>query len=153
MPIFSFLIVGLISVTLSGCQSDISPTREIPPLMTDTPGNLEVTSPTLPAATRTVASPQETMTPTGTGPAGCLEKQGRLEKHQFDSKIIGKSQRVNVYLPPCYDPEMEGGYPVLFMLHGQGQNENFWVDAGIAEKSDSADPLRPGWPIPGSDAL
>lgn len=137
MPIFFILVAGLILFTLSGCQPVNPQNLVTPPEMTDIPETKKVPSPTVLAATLTKAAPMATMTPAGTEPAGCLENRGRLEKHQFASKIIGKSQRVNVYLPPCYDPENEDGYPVLFMLHGQGQNENFWVDAGIAEKSDA----------------
>ena len=44
---------------------------------------------------------------------------------------------MNVYTPPCYDPQLDEGYPALILLHGQGQNENFWVDAGLAETSDN----------------
>jgi enterochelin esterase-like enzyme len=137
MLIFSILAAGLIFSTLSGCQPLFSQNLVTPPQVTELTEAKEAAKPTVPAATSTRAAPLVTKTPTETEPASCLENKGRLEMHQFESRIVGKSQRVNVYLPPCYDPENKDGYPLLFMLHGQGQNENFWVDAGIAESSDA----------------
>ncbi len=36
--------------------------------------------------------------------------------------------RVNVYLPPGYDPDSKHGYPVLYLLHGQGDAYDSWAN-------------------------
>jgi enterochelin esterase-like enzyme len=37
-----------------------------------------------------------------------------------------------VFLPPCYDPLHPGGYPVLYLLHGQGMDESGWNTMGAS---------------------
>jgi S-formylglutathione hydrolase FrmB len=37
--------------------------------------------------------------------------------------------RVNVYLPPGFDPGSDRRYPVLYLLHGQGDAYDSWVNA------------------------
>jgi enterochelin esterase family protein len=52
---------------------------------------------------------------------------GVLQRLEYHSKAIDKAREVLVYLPPGYD----GGtarYPVLYLLHGAGGDENVWPD-------------------------
>lgn len=47
-------------------------------------------------------------------------RPGRLERiPAFESKILGNSREVTVYLPAGYDEKDEGRYPVLYMQDGQ----------------------------------
>ena len=49
---------------------------------------------------------------------------GRLEMVEYDSKTVGARRRMQVYTPPGY---AEGhAYPVLYLLHGIGGDENEW---------------------------
>ena len=42
-------------------------------------------------------------------------------------------RRMNVYLPPHYD-ETNESYPVLYLLHGSGGDENAWLDLGFVNR-------------------
>lgn len=43
-------------------------------------------------------------------------KRGRIEKHEFSSKILGNTRLIQVYLPPHYTPG--GSYPAIFVQDG-----------------------------------
>lgn len=43
--------------------------------------------------------------------------------------------RYRVYLPPCYASETSA-YPVVYLLHGQGFDENQWLSMGLAKRMD-----------------
>ncbi len=47
------------------------------------------------------------------------------------------SRMYYVYTPPRYDADMAGGYPTVYMLHGFGGNENYFV--GLFNAVDAAD--------------
>jgi len=49
-----------------------------------------------------------------------------LERIEFPSAILGKTMALYVYLPPGYSPERE--WPVLYLLHGFGNNEIEWFE-------------------------
>ncbi len=51
--------------------------------------------------------------------------QGRVEAFEYDSTVTGTRRKANVYLPPDYSPETK--YPVLYLLHGIGGDENEWL--------------------------
>ncbi|MCU1231375.1 MAG: putative alpha-dextrin endo,6-alpha-glucosidase, partial [Acidobacteria bacterium] len=49
-----------------------------------------------------------------------VPRAGRLEKiHQFESKILGNTREITIYLPPSYNDRPEARYPVLYMQDGQ----------------------------------
>lgn len=52
---------------------------------------------------------------------------GKLELIEYDSKTVGTRRRMQVYTPPGYSSERK--YPVLYLLHGIGGDENEWVGA------------------------
>ena len=57
--------------------------------------------------------------------------QGTLERVDYDSKTVGVKRWMEVYTPPGYTTEKK--YPVLFLLHGIGGNENReWTRGGAA---------------------
>jgi enterochelin esterase-like enzyme len=56
---------------------------------------------------------------------------GILERVDYDSKTVGIKRWMEVYTPPGYSNEKK--YPVLFLLHGIGGNENReWTRNGVA---------------------
>jgi len=56
----------------------------------------------------------------------------------MDSEILGGSRKYAVYLPPDYETS-ERSYPVLYLLHGGGDDQTGWVQFGevlhIADKA------------------
>jgi enterochelin esterase-like enzyme/lysophospholipase L1-like esterase len=62
-------------------------------------------------------------------PAGFAEpqagaSQGRVEEFSYDSAVTGTRRKASVYLPPGYSAERR--YPVLYLLHGIGGNQDEW---------------------------
>jgi uncharacterized protein len=51
--------------------------------------------------------------------------KGKLELIDYDSKTVGTTRKANVYTPPGYATDKK--YPVLYLLHGIGGDENEWV--------------------------
>jgi enterochelin esterase-like enzyme len=69
-------------------------------------------------------------------PAGFDKKRddiphGNLELVEYDSKSVGARRKANVYTPPGYSSDKK--YPVLYLLHGIGGDENEWVRGGHPE--------------------
>ncbi len=54
---------------------------------------------------------------------------GTLAARWYHSEGIGKDRRMNVYTPFGYENNKEK-YPVLYLLHGSGGDENEWVIFG-----------------------
>jgi enterochelin esterase family protein len=53
--------------------------------------------------------------------------------HQFyASRVRGIDVGMEVYTPPGYDPRAATLYPVVYLLHGFGDREDAWIDAGHA---------------------
>jgi enterochelin esterase-like enzyme len=54
------------------------------------------------------------------------------------SKILGGVRKYAVYLPPCYEISNRS-YPVLYLLHGAGDDQSGWIQFGevlhIADKA------------------
>lgn len=44
-----------------------------------------------------------------------------------DSKAMGKTMKYNVWLPPKFDANT--AYPILYLLHGAGDDQNAWLDS------------------------
>jgi S-formylglutathione hydrolase FrmB len=55
---------------------------------------------------------------------------GRAECNSLPSKILERSIPYCVLLPPSYDAEKSRRYPVLYFLHGLGDNEQFFIHTG-----------------------
>ena len=51
--------------------------------------------------------------------------------HWYDSKATGTRRRVHVYTPPGYSASTKK-YPVLYLLHGAGDNDAHWAALGRA---------------------
>ncbi|HEY3283577.1 MAG TPA: alpha/beta hydrolase-fold protein, partial [Armatimonadota bacterium] len=55
---------------------------------------------------------------------------GVVHRHVYHSQAIGDERDFYVYTPPGYDPKAATKYPVLFLLHGMGDNATSWVVVG-----------------------
>jgi enterochelin esterase-like enzyme len=53
---------------------------------------------------------------------------GRLETVEYESKTVGAKRKARVYTPPGYTADMK--FPVLYLLHGIGGDENEWPRGG-----------------------
>jgi enterochelin esterase-like enzyme len=51
---------------------------------------------------------------------------GEVREHWYYSDITGKWRRAFVYTPPDYESTPAKKYPVLYLLHGAGENERGW---------------------------
>lgn len=56
---------------------------------------------------------------------------GSITKVWYDSPTLGMKRRVSVYTPPSYD-SATGRFPVLYLLHGMGGDEEAWLTQGRA---------------------
>lgn len=56
---------------------------------------------------------------------------GKLETIEYDSKSVGNKRHAVVYTPPGYSADQK--YPVLYLLHGIGGDENEWRRGGHPE--------------------
>jgi enterochelin esterase-like enzyme len=56
---------------------------------------------------------------------------GKLEMVEYDSKSVGTKRKALVYTPPGYSAGQK--YPVLYLLHGIGGDENEWRRGGHPE--------------------
>src|SRR5258708_1266055 len=54
--------------------------------------------------------------------------RGKVETVGYDSKTVGARRPLILYMPPGYPKE--GKYPVLYLLHGIGDDETGWVQKG-----------------------
>ncbi|MGI9333306.1 MAG: alpha/beta hydrolase [Gammaproteobacteria bacterium] len=67
-------------------------------------------------------------TATGAAPADVIQ-------HDFFSTALGGEMRYSVYVPPGYDDAGAQRYPVVYLLHGVGDNNKAWVKRGKVEES------------------
>ncbi len=51
---------------------------------------------------------------------------GDVREHWYFSVITGKWRRAFIYTPPDYEKNTGKRYPVLYLLHGAGENERGW---------------------------
>ena len=54
---------------------------------------------------------------------------GQIRSIKYYSEINGIYRHINVYVPASYEKGKKR-YPVLYLLHGMGENENGWVEQG-----------------------
>jgi enterochelin esterase-like enzyme len=55
---------------------------------------------------------------------------GRVSQQWYLSKVTGAWRRAFVYTPPDYDTNARARYPVLYLLHGWGEDETGWYRQG-----------------------
>ena len=57
---------------------------------------------------------------------------GNVSKVWYDSPTLGTQRRMTVYTPAGYEKNTKTKYPVLYLLHGSGGDEDAWSDLGRA---------------------
>jgi enterochelin esterase-like enzyme len=57
--------------------------------------------------------------------------RGKLETVEYDSTTVGDKRKARVYTPPGYTKVYK--YPVLYLLHGIGGDENEWARGGAPD--------------------
>jgi enterochelin esterase-like enzyme len=55
---------------------------------------------------------------------------GQVINETYESKVLGFERKLTVYTPPGYTKEKK--YPVLYLLHGSGDDQTGWVQKGAA---------------------
>jgi enterochelin esterase-like enzyme len=56
---------------------------------------------------------------------------GKMELIEYDSTTVGGKRKARVYTPPGYTRDKK--YPVLYLLHGIGGDENEWTRGGAPD--------------------
>jgi S-formylglutathione hydrolase FrmB len=59
-----------------------------------------------------------------------VEATGRAECNSLPSKILARAVPYCALLPPSYDTDKTRRYPILYFLHGLGDNEQMFVHSG-----------------------
>lgn len=62
----------------------------------------------------------------------CKTAHGTVSKVWYDSPGLGMRRRMTVYTPAGYEDSGNRRYPVLYLLHGMGGDEDAWVTLGRA---------------------
>ena len=64
-------------------------------------------------------------------------ERGKVEVVEYDSSTVGNKRKVTIYTPPGFDPKGKTKYPVLYLLHGIGGDENEWPKGGAIAVLDN----------------
>ena len=59
-------------------------------------------------------------------------KRGSVSHVWYDSELLGSNRRMTVYTPYGYETSKKTKYPVLYLLHGGGGDEEAWSSMGRA---------------------
>lgn len=115
---------GVWSLTVGPLEPDMYDySFNVDGLRTIDPGNIDIKNPT----TSILLVPGE--------PPALWEVRhvphGAVNIHWYDSKSVGTTRRLYVYTPPDYG-KTDAKYPVLYLLHGAGDDESGWTVAGHA---------------------
>lgn len=91
---------------------------------------------TEPAPPETPQTKEPPQTPQAKAPAGFDTRRegiqrGKVATVEYDSKSVGVKRKMLIYTPPGYSKDVK--YPVLYLLHGIGDDETGWVRKGSAE--------------------
>jgi enterochelin esterase-like enzyme len=63
-----------------------------------------------------------------------MAQQGRVfDNLTMESEILKSSRNYAIYLPPDYDTS-ERSYPVLYLLHGSGDDHTGWIQFGEVQR-------------------
>lgn len=70
-------------------------------------------------------------------PLDCSEAS-TTRRLSLEQTARGYSYSYEIYLPPCFEPSLESGYPVLYLAPGRGGGPGAWFAAGVAAVVDEA---------------
>ena len=68
-------------------------------------------------------------------PLSC-DEPGTMQMAEIEEASRGYPYTFHVYLPPCYDRELERFYPAIYLLPGQGGSSMAWFTAGVQALAD-----------------
>jgi enterochelin esterase-like enzyme len=57
-------------------------------------------------------------------------QHGTVSKRWYKSTGLNMERRLTIYTPPGYETNKNEKYPVLYLLHGAGGDEEAWMDLG-----------------------
>ena len=84
-------------------------------------------------------TPSPTPNPTPTPEVKvCTETSGQVNRFDIPSNLLKEPLTVSVYTPPCFSLTPDKPYPVLYLLHGQGQDDTIWDNLGVFQIVDQA---------------
>ncbi|TCO10656.1 alpha/beta hydrolase-fold protein [Natronoflexus pectinivorans] len=55
---------------------------------------------------------------------------GEIRIRRYFSQVTNSWRSFYLYTPPCYDKEISTNYPVLYLLHGGGEDQRGWAMQG-----------------------
>jgi enterochelin esterase family protein len=55
---------------------------------------------------------------------------GSVTRRWYNSPGNGMMRRITIYTPPGYDSSGKADFPVLYLLHGMGGDEEAWIELG-----------------------
>ncbi len=58
--------------------------------------------------------------------------RGTVARHPYHSEVAGDDRDFYIYTPAGYDPKRKEAYPVLYLLHGLGDDAQSWLTQGNA---------------------
>jgi enterochelin esterase family protein len=58
--------------------------------------------------------------------------KGTVSRHSYHSDVVGDDREFFVYTPAGYDAKRKEAYPVLYLLHGLGDDAQSWLTQGNA---------------------
>jgi enterochelin esterase-like enzyme len=93
-----------------------------------------LTATAIPSSSTPAPTATSSPVPTAT-PLACLSHPGRVDSGVVET--TNPPQEFLIYLPPCYDQEIDENYPVLYLLHGQTYTDDQWVRLGAANAADT----------------
>ena len=59
---------------------------------------------------------------------------GTLHHHIYSSTTTGQPRNAVIYTPPEYDLKAAEGYPLVILLHGNGDDQTAWTEVGRAHQ-------------------
>jgi enterochelin esterase-like enzyme len=127
MVVGSFISAIIILTLLAGCQKA---------LQNQNYGSTPTTVSNLrddPTSVPTLL-PSPTITST---PLPCKEEKGKVVDQVVPTKLLSLPVKLKIYLPPCYNSDLQANYPVLYMLHGQTYTNDQWIRLGLTATADS----------------
>jgi enterochelin esterase-like enzyme len=119
-------ILKIAFLTLLTALSACATPTEIPPTQTASPAPTGTST-----ATFTPSPVPPTPTPT---PLACLTQPGQVKQDVVST--TNPPQEFLIYLPPCYEVQLDLEYPVLYLLHGQTYTQDQWVRLGVPSIAD-----------------
>ena len=86
------------------------------------------------------------------GPAAWLPApgvpRGAIARHAFHSAVANDDRDFFVYTPPGYDARRAQPYPVLYLLHGLGDDAERWLNGGGAANNILDNSIAQGKAVP-----